>query len=254
MGSDVYDYSDAGVVVKGRITVTGNNANRIKKKLTFKNNAPFTSCISKINNTLVENAEDVAIVMPMYNLLEYSTNYSMKLTILWNYYRNEINDDENENDDNDKRFKNNKIIISKYFKYKKIIGSMPNNTNILVVVSLKCFSNFRRSLNLPLINCEIELDLKWEHYWVILEISRTFRAVDPNVNLVEHNFLTSATSATFKINKAKLYVPVLTFFINDNIKFLENIKQGFKRRIWNNYRPERITQPRQFRWSNWSNI
>ena len=102
--------------------------------------------------------------MPMYNLLEYSTNYSMTLTSLWNYYRNEINDDENENDDNDKRFKNNKIIISKYFKYKKIIGSMPNNTNILVVVSLKCFSNFRRSLNLPLINCEIELDLKWQHY------------------------------------------------------------------------------------------
>ena len=164
MGSDVYDYSDAGVVVKGRITVTGNNANRIKKKLNFKNNAPFTSCISKINNTLVENAEDVDIVMPMYNLLEYSTNYSMTLTSLCNYYRNEINDDENENDDNDKRFKNNKIIISKYFKYKKIIGSMPNNTNILVVVSLKCFSNFRRSLNLPLINCEIELDLKWEHY------------------------------------------------------------------------------------------
>ena len=119
---------------------------------------------------------------------------------------------------------------------------MPNNTNILVVVSLKCFSNFRRSLNLPLINCEIELDLKWEHYWVILEISRTFTAVDPNVNLVEHKFLTSATSATFEINKAKLYVPVFTFFINDNIKFLENIKRRFKRKMWNNYRPERTTQ------------
>ena len=134
---------------------------------------------------------------------------------------------------------------------------MPNNNNILgaeVVVSLKCFSNFRRSLNLPLINCEIELDLKWEHYWVILEISRTFTAVDPNVNLVEHKFLTSAASATFEINKAKLYVPVFTFFINDNIKFLENIKRRFKRKIWNNYRPERTTQPRQFRWSNWSNI
>ena len=87
MGSDLYDYSDADVVVKGRITVTGNNANRIKKMITFKNNAPFTSCISKINNTLVENAENVDIVMPMYNLLEYSANYSMTLTSLWNYYR-----------------------------------------------------------------------------------------------------------------------------------------------------------------------
>ena len=87
MGSDLHDYSDADVVVKGRITITGNNVNRIKKTITFKNNAPFTSCISKINNTLVENAEHVDIVMPMYNLLEYSTNYSMTLTSLWNYYR-----------------------------------------------------------------------------------------------------------------------------------------------------------------------
>ena len=57
-------------IVKGRIKVTGNNAtNRTNKKLTFKNNAPFKSCITKINNTFIENAENLDLVMPMYNLL-----------------------------------------------------------------------------------------------------------------------------------------------------------------------------------------
>ena len=64
--------------MKGTISVTGaNNANKINKQLTFKNTAPFRSCVSKINNTFAENLEDLDIVMPMYNLLEYSDNYSM---------------------------------------------------------------------------------------------------------------------------------------------------------------------------------
>ena len=71
--SDLCDYSDAYIVVKGRITVQGDNhAKTRNKKLTFKNNASFRSCISKINNTFVDNAKDLDIVMPMYNLLEYS--------------------------------------------------------------------------------------------------------------------------------------------------------------------------------------
>ena len=65
------------------------------KKLTFKNNAPFRSCISKINNTFIDNAGDLDIVMLMYNLLEYSDNYSMTSGRLWNYHRDEINDDTN---------------------------------------------------------------------------------------------------------------------------------------------------------------
>ena len=77
--SDLCDYSDAYIVVKGRISVRGtNDANKRNKKLTFKNNAPFRSCISKISNTFIDNAEDLDIVMPMYNMLEYSDNYSMK--------------------------------------------------------------------------------------------------------------------------------------------------------------------------------
>ena len=85
--SDLYDYSHAYIVLKGRISVTGtNNANRRNKKLTFKNNAPFRSCITKISNTFIYNAEDLHIVMWMYNLLEYSDNYSVISGSLWNYY------------------------------------------------------------------------------------------------------------------------------------------------------------------------
>ena len=68
--SDLSDYSDAFIVIKRRITVAGNNlANRMNKKLTFKNNAPFRSCISKINNTFIDNAEDLDIVMPIYSII-----------------------------------------------------------------------------------------------------------------------------------------------------------------------------------------
>ena len=85
--SDLCDYSDAYIVVKGRISVRGtNDANKRNKKLTFKNNAPFRSCISKINNTFIDNAEDLDIVMPMYNLLECSKNYSVTSGSLWNYH------------------------------------------------------------------------------------------------------------------------------------------------------------------------
>ena len=76
--SDLCDYSDVYIIIKGRISVTSNNnANKRNKKLTFKNNAPFRSCMSKINNKFIGNAEGVDTVMPMYNLLEYSKNYSM---------------------------------------------------------------------------------------------------------------------------------------------------------------------------------
>ena len=74
--SDLCDFSDAYIVVKGGITLAGdNNANKRNKNLTFKNNAPFISCISKIKGIKIDNAEDLDVVMPMYNLLECSKNY-----------------------------------------------------------------------------------------------------------------------------------------------------------------------------------
>ena len=98
--SDLCNYSDAYIVVKERINVTGvNNPNRRNEKLDFKNNAPFRSYISKISNTIIDSAEDLDIIMPMYNLLEHSDNYSMTSGSLWNYYKDKVNDAANENND-----------------------------------------------------------------------------------------------------------------------------------------------------------
>ena len=96
--SDLCDYSDVYIVVRGTISVTGtNDANRRNRKLTFKYNVP---CISKISNLYKDNAEDVDIVMTMYNLLEHSGSYSMKSWRFSKYYRDEINDEEDEGDAN----------------------------------------------------------------------------------------------------------------------------------------------------------
>ena len=84
------DYSDASIVVKGTIYLLAAAANEDDKA--EKDNAPFRSCISKINNALIDNAEDLDIAMPMYNLLEHSLNYSMTSGSLWNYHRHEIDE------------------------------------------------------------------------------------------------------------------------------------------------------------------
>ena len=98
---DLSDYGDAYIVVKRRITVKRDNDDKTRnKKLIFKNNAPFRSCISKINNTFINNRQcsgDLDIVMPIYNLLEYNGSYSMTWGSSWNYHRDEVNIDANEN-------------------------------------------------------------------------------------------------------------------------------------------------------------
>ena len=109
----------------------------------------FRSCISKTNNAFTGNAENLDIVLPMYNLLEYSDNYSMTSGSLGNYYKNEVNDVAIENNDaGNYRVNNNKTIKSKSFEYKtKIIGTTPDNNSGLdaeVVVPLRYLSNFWR--------------------------------------------------------------------------------------------------------------
>ena len=89
--SDLCDFSDSYIVVKGKITVANQDNNAYDKKLALKNNAPFLSCMSKINNTLIDNAEDLDIAMPMYNILEYSKNHKRTTGSLFNYYRDEPN-------------------------------------------------------------------------------------------------------------------------------------------------------------------
>ena len=147
--SDLCDFRAAYIVVKGDITHEGDNdANKRNENLVFKINAPFINCILKINGVKTDNAEDLDVVMPMNNLLEYTKNYRKLTGSLWNYYRDESS--------------NPLCSNSESFKYKaSIAGKTPQNndslTNANVVIRLKHLCNFWRSLNIPLINWEVKL-------------------------------------------------------------------------------------------------
>ena len=151
-----------------------------------------------------------------------------------------MNDDANKNNDDNYRVNYEKTAASKSFDYEtNITGSTPINNNTLdteVVVSLKYLSNFWRSLNLSLTNYETELDLPRLKDCKISEIFNTpeIDANPPAVLPNGHAPATSTTSALFQINSTKLYVPVVTLSINNSIKFLENRKHGFERKIYSN--------------------
>ena len=254
--SKLCDYSDAYILVKGTITVTApganNGANNIRDKknrpLILKNNAPSVSCITRINEELIEDADDLDIVMPMYNLLEYSKNYRKTRGSLYNYYRDELSDDADDNN-----FDNIKVINSNTFKYKnKMTGNTYNvnagaqgydvNKNgtqeVELAIPLKYLGNFWRALNIPLISCEVSLELKWDKNCVITSLEQ--RQVDAGPPLVRDN---APTGATLAINDCKLYVPEVTLSKDDKNKLLTNLKSGFKREIiWNKYRSQMTTE------------
>ena len=154
--SDLCDYADAYILVNGTVTVTANgdnnNANNIRDKrdrpLILKNNAPFVSCITKINGELIEDAEDLDIVMPMYNLLEYSKNYRKTIGSFYNYYRDELGGNANNNDNtvnsNTFRYKN-KITDITYNVAAGAEGYIVNKNgtqNIELAIPLKYLGNF----------------------------------------------------------------------------------------------------------------
>ena len=143
--SDLCDYADAYILVNGTITIIGAGNDDAAKQLDernkgviFKSCAPFTKCISRRNNLDIDNAQDINIVMPMYNLIEYSDNYSKTSGILWQYYKDDPNDN---------------IKQSESFKSKiKITGKTPaagNTKDAQIIVSLKHLSNFWRTLEMP---------------------------------------------------------------------------------------------------------
>ena len=221
--SSLWDYSDACILVKGKITITGEGddtsakqADERDKGVAFKNCAPFTNCISEINNIQVDDAKDIDIVMPMYNLIEYSDNYARTSGSLWQYYRDEPYDN---------------LADSESFKSKiKITGKTPYNSNrkdVEIMVPLKYLSSFWRALEMPLIKCEVILILTWSSTCVITN---------------------STGAATFAITDTNLYVPLVTLSIQDNSaqhKLLQELKSGFKRVIdWNKYlsKPELLAQ------------
>ena len=171
--SSLCDYSDAYIFVKGLITVPNTAAadavvNNTNKKVIFKNYTPFTDCITEINNTQIDDAQKTDIAMPMYNLIEYSDAYLKTSESLWQYHRDEPALDNNGNiidfpDDN-----NN----SASYKFKqKITGQTGNGgtKDVEIMVPSKYLYNVWRTLEMPLINCEISLQLKWSKKCIIVD-------------------------------------------------------------------------------------
>ena len=148
--------------------------------------------------------------MPMYNLIEYSDNYSKTSGSLWQYYQDKPNDNRAD---------------SKSFKSKvKITEKTPNDGNtkdVEIIVPIKYFSNFWRTLKMPLINCEVSLILTWSRDCVITN---------------------SEGEGKFAITETKFYVPLVTLSTQDNAKLLQQLKSGFKRTInWNKYESSIMT-------------
>ena len=253
--SDLCDFGDAHIVVKGNIIVVKkafrtddivapnntaanvtatNDANNNafgEKNLVFKNNAPFINCISKTNGTEIDNAEDLDFVMPMYNLLEYSKNYRKTTGSLWNYYRDEPSSTDNNNI-------THSIFNSKSFDYKANFIANNNliKNDVKIVVPLKHLSNFWRHLDILLINCEVELILTWFKNCVLID--KITRNANYNADPIVYE-INNPEDATFQITDTKLYVPVITLSKENNIKLLEQFKTRFKRTIkWNKYRSQ----------------
>ena len=228
--SSLCDYSDAYILVKGTISVNstaaqGVAANNTNRKVIFKNRAPFTNCISEINNTQIDNAKDIDIVMPMYNLIEYSDNYAKTTGSLRQYCK----DIPTQNNNNEIiTFDVNNLTDSFNFKV-KFTGRTGNNgtKDVEIMVPLIYLSTFWRTLEMPLINCEVNLILTWSSTCVIVATG------------VQNQ------NATFAITDTKLYVPIVTLSTQENTKFLQQLKSDFKRVInWNKYlsKPELLAQ------------
>ena len=222
------DYAEAYILVDGTIRA----ANALNAaRLALKSCASFTKCNLEINDEHVDTAENLDIPMPMHNLIEYSDNYQDSSATLYQYKRDETPEDNAVTDltaDN-----------SDSFKYKiKLLGNIPQlavdsarvgKLNVKVVVPLKYLSNFFRSLEMPLINCKIKLNLTWKKECVLSTLNDD--AANPRNN------------AVFIINDTKLNVPVVTLSKEHNKNFIERQNKAFQRSIYcNEYKTKELTE------------
>ena len=211
------DYAEAYILVDGTIKADAAN---VDTRLALKNCATVTKCNLEINDEHVDTAENLDITMPMYNLIEYSDNYQDSSATL---YQNKRDEPPEANAINDLTTNS-----SSSFKYKvKLLGNPVLDDGVAkrsvkVVVPLKYLSNFFRSLEMPLINCKIILNLTWKKKCVLS---------------------TGAGNAVFIINDTKMYVPVVTLSKEDNKDFIEQQNKGFQRCIyWNEYKTKEINE------------
>ena len=203
------DYSDAHILVIGNIQ--NKPANSV---VAFKNCAPFRTCDVTSNDEHVEKAEDLDIVMPMYNLLEYSDNYQDSTGSLYQFKRDEPPDDNADVANN---------TSSLVYKSKLISGTDDKNVNnVKLVVPLKYVSSFFRSLEMPLVNCKIDLELTWHKDCIISSMDAAAGQV-----------------VSFLITNTKLYVPIVTLSTN----LTKQLNEGFKRTFyWNQYVSKPFTE------------
>ena len=211
------DYAEAYILVDGTIRGTGGNNNT---RLALKKCAPFTKCNLEINDEHVDTAKNLDITMPMCNLIEYSDNYQDSSATLYQYKRYEPPEVKAINDLT--------TDTSSSFKYKvELLGNPVLDGNIAkrsvrVVAPLKYLSNFFRSLEMPLINYKIKLNLTWKKECVLS---------------------TDNGNAVFITNDTKMYVPVATLSKEDNKDFIEQKNKGFQRSIyWNEYKTKEINE------------
>ena len=170
---------------------------------------PFRKCRTEIDDTFIDEAEYIITAMPMYNLTECSDNYSDTLRSLWQFKRDEMAENLNLTVDN-----NHIPDNSLSFKYR--VSLITNRNDVKIAVPLKYLSNVWRSLEMPLINCKVELSFIW----------------DPNCVLYS-----LAEASTFTITDEKLYVPIITLPTENNAKLSKILSEIFIILVyWNAYK------------------
>ena len=201
------DFEVSNTIVNNA-TATNSNGNVFgEEKLVIKNNSPFINCIAKINGIKNDNAEDSDVVIPMYNLPENSKNYRKTTGSLRNCYRDERNSD---TDDNEMK---HSIINSESFDYKANFmenGATQNNltkNDVTIDVPLKNLSNFWRNLNIPIINCEVELILTWFKDCVLIDkLTRDADYEEPVYSKIDN-----PENAIFQITDTKFMFQLLLY-------------------------------------------
>ena len=201
------DYAEAYILIDGTIRAAAANANT---RLALKNCAPFPKCNLEINDLHVDTAENLDITMLMYNLIEYSDNYQDSSATLYQYKRDEPPEDDAVADltaDNSSSFKYKVSLLGN-----PVLDGNITKRSVKVVVPLKYLSNSFRSLEMPLINCKIKLNLTWKKECVLSN---------------------QVGAAVFIINDTKMYVPVLLcqkkiikILLNNKIKVFNDLFIG----------------------------
>ena len=204
-------------MIDGTVRAAAAHANT---RLALKNCVPFTKCNLEINDEHVDTAENLDITMPMYNLIEYSDNYEDSPATLYQYKRDEPPENDAVADlttDNSSSLKHKISLLGN-----PVVANNIARINVKDVVPLKYLSNFFRSLEMPLINCKIKLNLTRKKEFVLS---------------------TDNGNAVFIINDTKLYIPVVTLSKEDNKDFIEQQNKGFQLSVyWNEYKTKEINE------------